>query len=455
MSFRQRAARLIGVVVGQETAASLATRLATDSIGTYLLRIVSSVLSLGIGMGLARMLDVDGYGTYTYVIAWASSLHVLTACGLDRLLTRNVASYLARSEWARLRGLLQWAARTAFWISVVVTAVVGYVATRFFHHHDARLLPAFWLGMMLVPFLTINVLRQAAMQGLHRVIPGQLPDRVVQPALIAALVGITYWQSGKTMQPEWAVGLTGSSMLIAYGLGIILFLRSLPAEVKHAPASGVQPDWKTSAYPLAWVSWATIATDQADTLLLGLLGGVDDVGIYSVGIRGVRVISFSLIAVNTAMAPTAARLFALTDIPRLRRLAVRSSRVVLLIALPLAAGLVLLRHFYLGLFGPAFVEGERVLLILVGGQLINAAAGSGSLLLIATGHERDVAFATALSSIVQVGLCFILIPSLGVTGAALSRVFTIASLNIVLAVLVHRRLGFSCFAFASCPSASK
>jgi len=447
----QRAVRLMGVIVGKETAASIATRLAADSIGTYLLRVLSALFSLAIGAAFARMLDVDGYGAYTYAIAWASSLHVLTACGLDRLLIRNVASYAARAEWSPLRGLLQWSARTAFWISIVTVVVVGYAATHFFHQDDRRLLPAFWLGLFLVPALTLNVLRQAAMQGLHQVIPGQMPDRVLQPLLIAGLIALAYFFHGTTLQPPWAVAITGLGMLSSCVVGLVYFFRALPPGVLQAAPAPLSPDWKTGAYTLAWVSWATIATDQADTLLLGLLGGVDDVGIYSVGIRGVRVISFSLIAVNTALAPTAAQLFAMGETDRLHRVAVRSSRVVLFIALPLAVGLILFRKYYLGLFGPAFVEGERVLLVLVCGQLLNAAAGPGGLLLIATGHERNVAYVTALGAIVQLVLCVVLIPPFGVIGAAISRVSTIACLNLTLAVLVRRRIGINCFAFAPLP----
>ena len=58
-----------------------------------------------------------------------------------------------------------------------------------------------------------------------------------------------------------------------------------------------------------------------------------------------------------------------------------------------------------------------------------------------TGHERDVLVSVAFATLLGLGLTAALIPSLGVEGAAIGRVASLATWNVALTVLTYRRLG--------------
>src|SRR6185503_6913770 len=95
----------------------------------------------------------------------------------------------------------------------------------------------------------------------------------------------------------------------------------------------------------------------------------------------------------------------------------------------------------LRLFGGDFTSGEDAVAILALGQLFNAAMGSVGILLIMTGHERDVLASVALATLIGLGLTAALIPPMGVEGAAVGRVASLGTWNIALTVLTYRRLG--------------
>jgi O-antigen/teichoic acid export membrane protein len=99
------------------------------------------------------------------------------------------------------------------------------------------------------------------------------------------------------------------------------------------------------------------------------------------------------------------------------------------------------RWILAAVFGDEYAVGATALAILAAAQLANAAAGSVGQLLSMTGHERDAARGVALSALVNVALNALLIPRWGMNGAAAASAASLITWNVLLAILVHRRLG--------------
>jgi O-antigen/teichoic acid export membrane protein len=82
------------------------------------------VYSVGIGLTyfsqlvIARVVDVDTYGTYAYVFAWMVVLSYFSALGFDVGLLRFVPAYKAERAWPLLRGVIQYAQRRAALVGV-------------------------------------------------------------------------------------------------------------------------------------------------------------------------------------------------------------------------------------------------------------------------------------------------------------------------------------------------
>lgn len=94
----------------------------------------------------------------------------------------------------------------------------------------------------------------------------------------------------------------------------------------------------------------------------------------------------------------------------------------------------------LSLFGSEFTVGYSALVILTVGQLVNALAGSVGFIMTMTGHQREAAWVTFGSTVLNISLNAILIPRFGIEGAATATAFTTALMNIVMFGYVQKRL---------------
>jgi O-antigen/teichoic acid export membrane protein len=191
---------------------------------------------------------------------------------------------------------------------------------------------------------------------------------------------------------------------------------------------------------------------QADLLILGAIKGAKTVGFYAVADRSAELVNFAITAVNASLAPTMAAIFATGDRERLRIAFSKVVRITFLISFPVGMVLIVFGRQWLGIvYGPAFGAAYTALAILTTGQILCAAAGPVGLLLIMTGHEREALRAISVSAVVNVTLCFALIPKWEMTGAAIAAATSSVVWSILLLLSVHKRLGMAPSLFGKNP----
>ncbi|MGH6996495.1 MAG: lipopolysaccharide biosynthesis protein, partial [Stellaceae bacterium] len=99
----------------------------------------------------------------------------------------------------------------------------------------------------------------------------------------------------------------------------------------------------------------------------------------------------------------------------------------------------------LSLFGPSFTAGYGVMFILAIGMLSRAAVGPAERLLNMLGERKQCAGVYALAFVVNLMLCVLLIPHIGIEGAAVATAAALAVESILLYRIAKRRLGFHVF----------
>ena len=125
-----------------------------------------------------------------------------------------------------------------------------------------------------------------------------------------------------------------------------------------------------------------------------------------------------------------------------------AARGIFAITVTICIGLVVFGKMLLGLFGAEFTTGYVVLLILLAGQVINAMAGSVGYLMTMTGYQNQAAWIIGMSTLVNVGLNAVLIPKLGIVGAAIATATTTVLWNILMLTFVWRKLNINPTVFA-------
>lgn len=416
----------------------LRDRLIRSAGGSFLAKIAFQGFSLVIGLMLARMLGAEGYGAYAYALAWISLFSVFSLLGFDRLLVREVAIYKLKTSWPELRGILRWtnlvALMTGLTLGLLAFSLIPFLEGRL----EPQITMALRVGALMLPFAAMAKLRQAAMQGLGHLATGLVPEMIIQPALFIFLVVI--WFAFLQLSVAVVMGLQLSACVAAYYLGALQLRRKIPAQVKSAQPVYRWKSWIKSGLPILFVGGVGIINARVDTLMLGALTSAASVGIYVVAARGAEIILLVLVTANAAISPVIAELYQSDQKYRLQQLVVRSSRMVLLGALPIAAAYILLGPRLLAIFGQEFVGGYRVLVILSISQMLHVMIGSALPLLVMTGCEMQAAAAVASGALLNLVLNWLLIPLWGMEGAALASGLTMVTSTLILSLFVRRRL---------------
>jgi len=409
-----------------------------ETAGTIILNVSATVLNFAGILLLSRLLGASGYGEYALAIAWASVLSIVAVLGLTPLVVRRVAEYHQARKLGLLRGLLR-RTNEAVVLASVITMVAAGVVSWLIYRGQPELLYPIWIATLLVPLIALTSLRQAAMQGLGKVLLGRIPETLAAPALLILFAAVA-WATLEHFTASWATVAQVAATFIAFCTGAVLLRRTLPAATSRTTTEYDMSSWRRSGVPLLLLNLVMAANQRLGTILLGALGTAAMAGVFNVAERATAFISFVMLAATYPLMPRVARLHASGDLTGLNRLVVLTARGVLLFALPTGLVLIVFGPQILHLFGEDFGGGATAIRILAIGEVANVLTGYGGLVLVMTGFEKDLTRCAALGAALNLGLSAVLIPSFDVPGAAVATATGVTFSNILMMWLAWRRL---------------
>src|SRR5207249_3683945 len=145
-------------------------------------------------------------------------------------------------------------------------------------HFDAQSLSTFWVALLLLPFITVLRLRQAALRGLQHVAVSQLAEMVIQPLLLLALGGGAFLLLRADLSAPLAVGLNAVATGIACLIGGRQLQKTLPVAVYTATPEYCSRAWLRGALPFLFTTGMSLLNTRIDILMLGAVRGVEAVG---------------------------------------------------------------------------------------------------------------------------------------------------------------------------------
>ena len=180
---------------------------------------------------------------------------------------------------------------------------------------------------------------------------------------------------------------------------------------------------------------------QIGTIMLGIMGTAEDIGLFSVASRVAYLLVFALVAVEIILAPVVARLGATGDRVELQSVLTRTVRGAFLFVLLPSLVLIFFGDRILVFFGVEYSAGQTALVYLVLGQLVNIAAGSGAVVLFMLGYEYLVAITFVGVALMSVAANMVVIPVYGLNGVAIVSAASLVLINLILSVCVVWRTG--------------
>lgn len=415
------------------------TREARGTAGTAALMFFSKLANSGIAFILAPMLGAEGYGVYAFTIACISIASIVSLMGLERLVVREIARHQTTEEYETLRGLVQLSTATVLTVSLTMVAAIYIGLLPFGQQLDAIGRDNVLVALVILPVWTLALLGQSILIGLHRVVWGQMPLSLVRPAVFICLCVLI----PALPFPRENAALNSFGIATFAGLTAALYMvaRALPKRVWTVRPKYQIKIWFSSAMYLMVVTVLQAIQINGTSVLVGLMQDAKTTGIYALVYAFAQFVSFVHVAIDRPLNPAVASLLARNERQELQRTLCRLVRLAFFGALPVAAFLMLFGQLILGIFGEEFKAGYSSLIIMVIGQIVNVATGQPHILLMMSGHEKDLAKATFVRTGLLVSLNIILVPQLGLVGAALAVSLSIILANLLLVHYVQRRLG--------------
>ena len=410
------------------------------SIGSLGLKVINTVAVFVYSLLLARVLSVKDYGLYEYVMAWMMLLSVPAVFGLDKFMVREVSSLAAQRHWSRLRGLIAWSFTMVLGTSALVIAILGALAWWRSGQGNSQLSLLFWIGCIFLPATALMTTAEGFLKGLHHITIGQLPTLFVRPITAISLFGGVVLFSTIEVNTRVALFVYMAAVLTAFLVSFFLMIRKLPPQLKGLASDYAMGAWTRHSVPLMINTSLYMLNSRVGVLVLGSIGQPEAAGVYAIALKVSDLVAFVLVAVSVALAPTFSKLYTERNSQELQRTYTRSTQLIFLVSLPIVLGLVVLGQWLLGIFGAAYVSGYGPLLVLALGQVIALAVGPVGILLTMTNFEQYAVLGFSVGVVVNIALCLILAPTMGVMGAAVAATVSALVWNTVLALITFQKL---------------
>ncbi len=359
---------------------------------------------------------------------------------LYTLVVRETAYSLAHGERASLVGLTRWS-RAAALLGAGVLAIP--VAVLLLVTQDGAFRPLLVASAIVwLPAMLLLVVTGAVFAGHRQVALGQIPEQVLRPLfLLALLAGWSLLQTAPLSASE-AMAVTACGACGALVASAIIYRWQIARPDVAVAPKYLHHHWMAAVGPLFLFGMAHAINTHVGVFLIGVFVNVEEVGLYRVAVQCVTLVIVGQQVVNMAISPRMAELYSTDQMEELQLLVKRAVRTSFLVASFVAGILMFFGDRIIELlFGASFASSYSALSILCVGHLASVAIGPVGALLNMAGQERAAFRGVAVAAVINVGLNVLLIPQLGMHGAALAAVATLFIWNAILRNSVNSLLG--------------
>lgn len=391
----------------------------------YLSSIVFLLSAAVFYLYLARVLSYTDLGAVVILSAIGALMAVVFSLGIGPGLEHYLSFYLGKSDAGVLRTLIRSGFIFAFVLSGAAAVATLALSTAFsdLFFHSRAYASAIALLSIFAGLQSGNSALQSVLLGLQRFAAYSVVFILTSVSIYGFALGFLWLHTGiDSIIEGWALGAAVGFVLAASAI-----LRRLPARgTDNISGARVKSNLHRGilAYSLPLFVWAVLATGTTyvDRLVLASVADLASVGVYNYALL---IATGSLVVVwpfATILIPKASKFFGQSNEREIRMLARTAITLIVLVYVPFGLGIAALSPFLLRyLAGPGFVSGSVAMIALA---VISAIFVPYSVLSsIAAGTRRTISFAKAagLALVCNVTLSVVLVPRLGMLGAALGN----------------------------------
>jgi O-antigen/teichoic acid export membrane protein len=410
----------------------------------FLVRVGSALLALASQVLLARWMGSFQFGIYIYVWTWVLMIGALSDLGLSSAARRFIPEYTEFKSLERLRGFLSGSRWLAFGLASAIGAVGAGGVTLLAPWLDQFAVVPLYLACLTIPIYGLVQVQAGIAQSYDWPNLALMPFYIWRQLTITVLMGAAYLFGAPTDAVTAMIVAVVTTWAVTIGQ-LVMLDRRLKGTVPAGPKRYEVKTWFATSLPIFVAEAFYLLLTYVDILALEHLRSPDEVAVYYAGARLLAVVAFVYFAIAGATTHKFTEYHVAGDKKRLASFFAETIRWTFWPSLAACALILALGRPLLALFGAGFVRGYGVMFILAVGMLARAAVGPAERLLNMLGERKQCAFIYAAAFAINLGLCVILIPRIGIEGAAVSTSTALVVESIMLYFVAKRRLGFHIF----------
>ncbi len=417
------------------------------SLIAFAIRIASAFIAFISQVLLARWMGSFDYGIF--VLVWVTMVIVgnISCLGFHTSVIRYIPEYLERGLMAELRGLVLASRLFVLAVSTFFAAVgaLGIWLAR--DWIETYYVLPFLIGILCLPMIALSDLLQGISRANAWAFSALSPTYLIRPVLILVfMAGAVLAGFHPTAEVALFAAVAATYATTVWQLATVT--ARTDARIAAGPNRYEMRTWIIVSLPIFLVESFFFLLTNADVLMVGFYLTPHDVAVYYATVKTLALVHFVYFAVKAGVAQRYAH-FTHGEADRLAAFARETVSWTFWPSLAMALVVLALGKPMLALFGPGFDEGFAFLFILVIGVVARASVGPAESLLTMSGNQNVCAAVYAATLALNIGLNVVLIPWLGLWGAAISTAIAMSFEAAALSYTVWRRLGIVMTIFAA------
>lgn len=413
----------------------------SEIVNESLRKIAKGAVLVFIGTGVGMLLGMVGriivaryvtqgeYGIYSLAWVLLNVFVTISILGLATGSTRQIAFYRGKGDKSKVKGVvlssLQIAVISSIFFSLVLFLTSDLISIKLFHSPELSTpLKVFCIA---IPFFVLIDILTAIFRGFDRAEPSVYFQQISRNVLFLLILLAVILFGLQFMGVIYAFAVSIVLTFIAFA---VYAIKKPPLALRGEKSTSVSPIGKELllfSLPLLAVGMLNLAVMWIDTLMLGYFMVAADVGLYNAALPLVRLLGIVMGAATFLYFPLMSQLYAKNQRDEMKRCYTAVTKWIFMAALPIFLIFVLFPGATLNiLFGSRYIGAALALQILSAGFFIHAILGPNAITLVAMGDTRVVVWSLLIAIIGNIALNIILIPSLGIVGAAIATTSSLA-----------------------------
>jgi len=413
---------------------------------SFILNIGAVIITYLTNLVLTNITDKAEYGAYVGINNMANMLALFAPMGLNILILRQLPEYKAKENYGLIKGFNRFSILSIFIFSTVITLIAIIVFTNFDLIHGVKNKNYIVIGLCCVPLLSLLGYFQGVLNGLKHIGKALISEKIIRPLLIAAGSTLLFFlyanPDGGDLLSVFLV-----SSIIVLAIAYFLMQRGLKQEIPNHQAEYQRLSWIKQGWLFVPLSALSVINSRIDIQMIGMImsekEALNSIALFNVANKAAMGLGLGLLISNYVLGPSASELFHTGQQERLQNIVTKTSRIVMLLSLPLFLGLIFGGYWLLGLYGPGYNEAYPTLLILIFGQFVNVATGAVGYLLILTKNEKYTIIGMGVSVVINISLNLMLIDDYGIEGVAVATAVSLAAWNLIMLYYLVKKTGLN------------